>query len=299
MNCQFTSLFGDVAHWCRLVLGYRVVGRTSPVLVTILLVLSFMLTGIEPASAKTLSYPASAVILTDVVSPPGGLPERPTIPVEAVHTVPMVDSNSLTSDTEACVLNSRLAPVDWRVVMCDTFSGNDNQWPTADIVDEYSRIRFDIGDGAYRWTARALQGFSQSAYPDMRPVSDFYVSVEAQKLIGPDDVDVRIRFRRVNAANSYTFGIDETKNFWVNMIYRGEWYVLIDATPTALIQPGEANQLAVKAEGAHFTFYINDQPVAELTDYRLQRGTIGIAAGLTTHGDRAEFQFRNFELRAP
>jgi len=298
MNSQLTSLLGGVARWRRLVLVYRVLGRRSPVLVAVLLAVSFVLPGIQPASATALSYTVSASILSEMVSPRGALPDRSPHPAEAALAANM-ENKSLVSDAEACLVNSPLAPVDWRVVMCDTFSANDNQWPTADVVDEYSRIRFDIGAGVYRWTARALQGFSQSAYPDMQPVSDFYVSVEAQKLIGPDDVDMRIRFRRLNAANSYTFGIDETKNFWVTMIYRGEWYVLIDATPSDLIQRGEPNRLAVKAEGAHFTFYINDQPVAQLTDYRLQRGTIGIAAGLTTRGDRAEFQFRNFQLRAP
>jgi hypothetical protein len=298
MNSQLTSLSGDVARWRRLVLVYRPLGRIWPVLVAVLLILSCVLPGSATASAEALSNPVSASILSEMVSPHGSLPDRALNPAEAALAASM-ENKSLIIDAEACLLDSPLAPVDWRVVMCDTFSANDNLWPTADIVDEVSRIRFDIGDGAYRWTARALQGFSQSAYPNMQPVSDFYVSVEAQKLTGPDDVDMRIRFRRVNAANSYTFGIDETKNFWVNMIYRGDWYVLIDATPSDLIQPGAPNRLAVKAEGPHFTFYINDQPVAQLTDYRLQSGTIGIAAGLTTRGDRAQFQFRNFQLRAP
>lgn len=318
MNHKNQSLARGTPSRSSLALGRPASRRGAPAMVALILVLTLALPVVKPASASSLAYSPSSLHGAEfgqhIANTVFNLSKVhvPTPETEAGQTISRATPASPTAAgvwqvtmprarlLSTCLLDSPMTPSDWRVVMCDTFDSNANHWPTQDVVDEYSRIRFRIGDGAYRWKARALQEFfSQTVYPDMQPVSDFYASVEATKLSGPDDVDIRLRFRRANAANSYTFGIDETKHFWVNMLYRGDWEVLIDATPTELIRPGESNRLAVKAVGSSFTFYINDEQVAQLTDHRLKRGLVGLVAGLPIEGDQAEFEFRNFEVRAP
>ena len=64
-------------------------------------------------------------------------------------------------------------------------------------------------------------------------------------------------------------------------------------------RPGEANRLTVIGRGSHFTFYINDQYVAEAEDDRLTAGDVGVAVELLDDGDSAVFEFDDFEVRAP
>ena len=88
----------------------------------------------------------------------------------------------------------------------------------------------------------------------------------------------------------------DVENF--NLWYGFEWAAVIDWTGTYAIYPGQANRLAVRAEGTQFTFYINDEVVAQAENDVLTAGDAGLSVLLVTPGD-ATFVFDNFEIRVP
>jgi hypothetical protein len=57
------------------------------------------------------------------------------------------------------------------------------------------------------------------------------------------------------------------------------------------------NRLTVVGEGSKFVFFINEVFVGAVVDERLTEGAIGVAIGLSNPGDKAVFEFDNFELR--
>ncbi len=83
------------------------------------------------------------------------------------------------------------------------------------------------------------------------------------------------------------------------MYYKGEWQTLAAYTQSDLIYTDKANWIAVRGEGSHFVFYINNSLVTELDDTRLaQPGWQGIAVEMDS-GKLGDFEFDNFRLGPP
>jgi hypothetical protein len=61
----------------------------------------------------------------------------------------------------------------------------------------------------------------------------------------------------------------------------------------------EVNKLPVIAEGPHYRFFINDQPVGEMTDDQWDTGNITLFTQFCQAGDSAVIEFDHMELRAP
>jgi hypothetical protein len=89
---------------------------------------------------------------------------------------------------------------------------------------------------------------------------------------------------------------NDEQYFTFELLDQDEWTTLIDWTKTSAIHPGEVNQLAVRGEGAHFEFFINDEFVGEADDSEFSSGTAGLVIGLPEAGDKAVFEFDNFEI---
>ena len=73
----------------------------------------------------------------------------------------------------------------------------------------------------------------------------------------------------------------------------------MDPAESAALHPGEVNKLSVLAEGTHYRFFINDQPVGEMTDDQWKTGYVTVFIQLCKAGDSAVIEFDNMELRAP
>jgi hypothetical protein len=56
------------------------------------------------------------------------------------------------------------------------------------------------------------------------------------------------------------------------------------------------NQLAVRGTGSHFEFFINEQFVGEADDSEFRSGIVGLVTGFPNAGDKAVFEFDDFEL---
>ena len=77
----------------------------------------------------------------------------------------------------------------------------------------------------------------------------------------------------------------------------GKWTTFIPWKRSYAIKPGEANRLTIVGEGSKFSFFINDVFVGAVEDHQLLEGAIGVVIGLSHPGDKAVFEFDNFELR--
>ncbi len=113
---------------------------------------------------------------------------------------------------------------------------------------------------------------------------------------GPESVNYGLQFRWVDSNNFYAFNVADTGEFIVYLMYRGQWQILLDWTSSDAIKPGEANLLAVKADKASLTFYINDEQVAQFNDTRLTSGVPGLGVSLDA-GQDTDIEFTSFEVR--
>ncbi len=203
-----------------------------------------------------------------------------------------------TAAAVTCDQDAAVAPQDWTLGLCDGFADNQNSWPTGAGPDQLGKVAWDIGQGAYRWTAQTTQGLFQVARPSFGTLTDFYVSTIAERTSGADDSAYSVVFRWVDSDNFYAFNVDGTKNFAVYLMYRGQWQTLQDTTPSDAVKAGQPNLLAVKAVGSTLTFFINNQQVAQFNDSRLTSGQPGL--GVDLHANESmTVDFTSFEVRTP
>jgi len=188
---------------------------------------------------------------------------------------------------------------EWPLVVSDDFSKPAHDWETGEEDDRFTTGSLRIADGKYRWDLKANDGFIWwSRSRNNTSATDFYAAVEAQQLTGPDSADYGLVFRW-DRGNFYYFQVSKAGKFALSLYYFEKWSTLVSWTETSAIRPGEENRLAVSGEGPDFTFYINGQRVGEADDDRLPGGTVGVAIELNQAGDKATFEFDNFEWRAP
>ena len=204
-----------------------------------------------------------------------------------------------TPSQEACAPDSGIAPADWSIVMCDTFVDDSNGWPVGDDNSQYADVTRTLDGGVYTWEINTKEGAYLSVRPDMQPLADFYLAVEAARASGPDNMNHGVQFRFEDASNYYTFSInDAVQEYTVQIRHAGAWETPVDWTHSEAIKPGEANRLAVLGEGSQFTFYINDEQVGDLTDDRLPKGLIGLRVDMDAN-EQATIDWTTVDVRAP
>ena len=234
-----------------------------------------------PASSPTERAPVSPTdTITDTVAPTN------TDPPAATSTpVPSLSSEE----------------VELRLVLSDPFASNVNGWSTGEINDEFATTNQLIVDGKYRWEVTAHQDVWDLGVPTGPAVSDFTLSVEAQRISGSEGSEITgygVVFRWVDFDNYYLFRIGDDQEFNFFLLENGERSTLIDWTSSSAIRPGEVNRLTVTAAGSHFVLSINDQIVGEADNGRLPSGIVGLVTRLYA-GTESVFEFDNLELRAP
>jgi hypothetical protein len=223
--------------------------------------------------------------------------DTPTITPNLVATQAALNRQA-TAAVADCIHTTTLAPPSWRVILCDTFDANVNGWPTGNVSSQYGTGNRQITGGKYRWDDTAHQGEVLYAFPKISSVGDFYLTVLGRRISGPQGAAYGVMLRN-DGINYYFLEIRDDQVFRFSRWYQHEWMTLINWTRAAAIQPSQANRLTVKAEGSHFTFFINDQQVGESDDNQLSGGRVGLETELFNGGDSAVFEFDNFELRAP
>jgi len=109
----------------------------------------------------------------------------------------------------------------------------------------------------------------------MEKSNDFVAAMELQHTVGSRADWYGIVFR-ISGGNFYCFEVDESGVFGAWLFYQDEYKSLISGNRVYLIKPGEINQVAIKAVGSKFSFYINQQLVGEAEDDTLPIGYVGM-----------------------
>ncbi len=203
------------------------------------------------------------------------------------------------ADTQDCIHDTSLAPTDWPVLLCDPFDANVNDWYTGEYDGELITGEKLITDGKYRWDGTVHEDAIWRSMADVPLDGDFYMTVEARRVSGVENGQYGLMFRKTDNDNYGIFKVEDSKRFKLLLMLAGEWNTIIDWTETSTVRPGETNRITIIALGPHYTFYVNDQYVAEIEDDRLGEGAGGMMIELIAEGDTAVFEFDNFELRAP
>ena len=188
-------------------------------------------------------------------------------------------------------------PTGWTLAFDDDFTNNANAWVIGSYEDDWGTVTRVITDGLYTWDITAARSVGRWCTPEISPTADFYLTVDAQRVSGPLDASYGVVFRH-NAGSYYLFSIRDDGFFNLNLWHNFTWSAVIDWTGTLAIQPGAMNQLAVLAEGTHFTLSINGTMVAEAEDSQLAEGEMGLSVLFISPGD-AVFAFEHLKFYTP
>ncbi len=151
--------------------------------------------------------------------------------------------------SQACAPGDSSAPVDWPLVVCDSFDADSGKWLTGIDSDELAIVSRFIG-GTYAWQAKALQGVFTSVRYGLDSYPDFYAATTAAWMGAAPDARYGLQFRWQDASNFYVLFVhDGTQQFSLQAVYQNNWETLLDWTQSNAIRAGGSNRLAVRAQG--------------------------------------------------
>ncbi len=78
--------------------------------------------------------------------------------------------------------------------------------------------RWRFSNGKYQWEAQAHKGVHWYVYPDVKAVSDFYLTVQAQQASGPEDSNHGVVFRVIG---EYQLTIQSPEGKWFTIMASG------------------------------------------------------------------------------
>ena len=179
----------------------------------------------------------------------------------------------------------------------DDFDLNTGDWILESDLDASATYR--DGQLVLRVNAPNLIAWAQLAE---HKFDDFVLEIDAQQLSGPDDNSYGVLFRMRSPAAFYRFDI--SGDGYYEFSRRNDdaakpWTTLTDWVASPAIKQGSAtNRLKIVAQGSQFTFYVNDQLVAEATDSTYRSGGIGLNAGCFNEGG-VEVAFDDLVISKP
>jgi tetratricopeptide (TPR) repeat protein len=201
--------------------------------------------------------------------------------------------------TAQAMQSVREAASRWPLVLQSNFESLRKSWDFGDEDNEWLSGKRRISDGMYLWEAQAKKGSVWWSIPETdRMFFDFYLTVESERVIGPEESEYGVIFRYKNEDNFYVYMVEDNLSARVEAKIKGDWVTLSRLTIKSIIHPGEVNRLTVVAEGPNITLFINDEYVGEFEDNQFGYGEAGLVINLKG-GDYGRFSFDNFELRAP
>lgn len=137
------------------------------------------------------------------------------------------------------------------------------------------QLKKTMGSGKFVWDFHATKGWNFWDWPKTENINDFVAATELQHTAGPRADQYGIAFR-ISDGNFYIFQVNEYGRYEVLLFYQDKYKSLLSGSRAFVIKPGEINQVAVKAVGSKFAFYINQQLVGQAEDSTLPTGQVGI-----------------------
>ena len=229
------------------------------------------------ATAVAAPVTATAVVL------------EPTTAINAITPqVTIVSSPSVTPLAIASV------PAD-NVLMEDDFSSPRNAWLSE--VTEQAEKGYE--DGEFHITVYQPE-YSTWSYPDPpRDFADFALEVDARRVSGPMSNEFGVLVRYQPATDEfYLFAISSDGSYAVEKYQANEWQKLVDWTESAAILQGETvNRLRVTGQGDNMRFFVNGEPLTQVTDAAFRSGSVGLFASTGDKGGVA-VAFDNLRVRS-
>jgi tetratricopeptide (TPR) repeat protein len=127
--------------------------------------------------------------------------------------------------------------------------------------------------------------------------NDFCIEADTEFGEGSPYSALGFVFRYVNEQNFCYFVISNKGFFRFDIVFNNNPLTRIDWTACPLISP-EENNLRIIAHGTHFSFYIDDDWIAEIEDDTLTAGYIGFAGQNYGDSDTCTLILKNFEIES-
>jgi Tol biopolymer transport system component len=173
----------------------------------------------------------------------------------------------------------------WKLSLSDGFTDNQSRWDAVAYQNDSINLVRMITGGQYIWDFDAGEPYLFWDSPKHKPVSDCIVSAEYKIRQGDANDGFGLILRELGG-NRYYFEINSQGRYVFSLENKGEWTSLLSARLPYALRPQEANQIAVQAEGSHFTFFVNGHKINEFEDNTLKSGYAGILLSPS-----AEFNF--------
>ena len=163
----------------------------------------------------------------------------------------------------------------------DRFDDNSGRWYTGTESGDYGDFSAYIINGTYTWNISNAKGYTQgSDYFKGNNFKDFdaYMDVKFGENAEGSTCSGLV-FRKSTMGwedGAYLFSICNDSHYEVYYYQLGEWDEITTSWVRDVIAPADWNRIEVHAAGDHFTFYINNVMVFEMTDSRRQTGRLGI-----------------------
>ena len=218
--------------------------------------------------------------------------ETPTVTSTATFIPTLVN---MPVDTTSELLSDALA---WPIIVQEPFDNNDAGWSIINEQDEFAKHNQAVKDGKFIW---GLEAKSDNVWywkdSPFYSYSDFLLSVKCRNIVIPgNDITIGLLFRK-QGNKFYTFRVDESQYFAVQLYNDGDWTDLIGWTKISKINTNQFNQLTVIAQGSEMVFFINNSYVGTVTDDTLSYGNVSLTIGSNDVDAETAFEFDDFEIR--
>lgn len=174
----------------------------------------------------------------------------------------------------------------------DDFGDPRSGWP----VRSDPMVEEGYKNGEYSIMVKVPNLITWSLAPTEQSFGNFALEVDTRQ-VSEATGEYGVIFRFQDEDNSYAFSINSNGLYRLDKRLNGEWISLIPWTNSPLIDPTGWNQLKVEAVGTKITLYINDQPLATVTDSSFTEGNIGLFVG-TFEEPNVEVHFDNVVVSA-
>jgi hypothetical protein len=184
-----------------------------------------------------------------------------------------------------------------KVIFQDDFSNDNSGWPR---IREEEGIT-DYENGVYRILVN-LENQDYFGVPNISPVKDVRVEVDATKVAGSDDNDFGILCRYQDNNNYYQFLVSSDGYVGILKVVNGSLQNIAaeNLIEHSAVNTGDAlNHIRADCIGEVLTLFVNDQQVATAQDIAFTgEGRVGVFAG-TYDEPGTEINFDNFIVFAP
>ena len=189
----------------------------------------------------------------------------------------------------SCAKPSNTTPLPYS----DDFSSPSSGWQT--LSDISADVKYDSGKLRFVIKQENLTQWSLAG----KKFGDGVFEVETQPNGGPIDNGFGVLFRVRDRKNFYHFEISSDGYWRAGIMQNGIWSNWADWTASPTIHTGNAiNKLKVIMKGDAFTFFINDQQVAQRVDKTFSEGDIGLFALTLLDKPGTDISFDNVSVTA-